>query len=178
MSTLRLPFFLSGLMLICFLFTSCNKNDKNASHAEIEKILSGEWKIVSYLMPKYGTGSYYMGQWVYQDTLLKDVGSLFIPSFSAFDLDLYEQILIPLHWTLTVDNEEFFHTIEYLIPRENGVFLALRSNFSNTGSEAGKFVHSSRIFNKNVEVLFESETRLVITNATPDDNYKVILEKK
>lgn len=173
MASFRIAF----LITTVFFVLSCQK-DKEASYEEIEQTLSGEWKIISYLMPKYGLGRYYQGNWIYQDTLLQNVGSINIPMFKAEDLDLFKQKMIPLNWTLTTDNEEFAHTIEYLIPRENGVFLALRPNFENIESEAGKFVNSSQIFQKNVEVLFENKNRLIITDANPDDTYKVILVRK
>lgn len=175
MASFRIALF---ILLLQSVF-SCQKDDNKVSHTRIENTLSGEWEIVSYLMPKYGLGRYYEGNWIYQDTLLTDVGSLYIPSFKAANVDLYEQKLIPLEWTLTVYNEEFSHTIEYLIPRENGVFVAFRENFTNTSSETAKFVTSSHMFHQNVEVVFENENRLIITKPEDqDDTFKIVLERK
>lgn len=169
-----------GLLIFSLIsIFSCQKGDEKLSHSVIENTLSGEWEIVSFHMPKYDTGRYYNGDWIYQDTLLKDVGSLYIPSFKAADLDLYEQNLIPLECTLIVDNETFVHKIEYFIPRENGVFVAFREHFINTTSETAKFVNTSNIFHQNVEIDFENKNRLIISKPyNPDDKYKIVLERK
>lgn len=175
MASFRIAFLILSLQLVF----SCQKGDEKISHTKIENTLSGEWEITSFFMPKYGSGINYKGNWIYQDTLLTDVGSLYIPLFKAANVDLYEQKLIPLEWTLTVDNEEFAHKIEYLIPRENGVFVSFRENFTNTTSETAKFVSTTNMFHQNVEIVFENDNRLIISKPEdPDDRFKIVLERK
>ncbi len=175
MNSIRLSF----LILAILFLTSCEKEDKLVSNEVLEHTLSGEWKIVSYQMPKYGLGIYNQGNLIFQDTLLTDVGSLYIPKFNADDLNLRKQILKPLDFYLNVGEEKFLHVIEYLIPRENGVFIAFRSKYTSSETESEKFVTSSRIFHRNVEVIFESENRIIVTGASINDGSdNMILERK
>ncbi len=175
MNSGRLSFFVLSILFII----SCQKEDKLVSNEVLERTLSGEWQIVSYQMPKYGLGIYYQGNLISQHTLLTDVGSLYIPKFKAADLNLYEQILKPLDFYLNVGEEKFIHVIEYLIPRENGVFIAFRSKYTSSETESEKFVTSSRIFHRNVEVIFESENRIIVTGASINDGSdNMILERK
>ena len=168
------------LCLLAFLFfTSCEKDKTPLYLDRIENTLPGDWKIVSYRRGNLRRKVYFEGKVVPIGSIFLNIGSLYIPPFSVEDLNLYDQRFIPLACVLTIDQESFAFRIDYLLPREFGLFLSIRANFSNPNSDTEKFVTSSNIFDDNFEVYIENENRIVFLHPGNElEGQKIVLERR
>jgi len=152
-------FFPALILLVVF---SCQKNDKNENLTFFEDSFTGKWDIVSYNMPKWGTGIYYNGKYIWNDTVLTELGTLDIPAFKAEQLLLTSSTYEPLDITLTIEEEEFPIEINYIYDRPKGAFVAFRTPDITGDTDWGKFLVSSWILSRNIDLKIINQNEIII----------------
>lgn len=146
-----------------------------------EDVLPGDWNIVSIQLPKYGTGVTYQGNTFITDTILYDVGSIYISEFSADTLSLQNISQSVVSCTLQIGDEYFPYGLDALFISGDEIFSGFTYNGPagiDTINTPGKaFIWSSYVFNNNYFISILDENHVVLSKASDRNNHKITLQR-
>lgn len=155
--------------------TSCQSDEKEQLQY-FEDTFAGTWTLESCQLPAWGLGIYHQGDTLFKDTVLTNIGQLLVPDFRADNLLLNNADYMPLELMYVVADTMIPIELNYIFPRENGAFVALRTKIDGTAmSDVERFLYSSRVLFRNAELRFTNfnEAVLFSTSENSRDTLKL-----
>jgi hypothetical protein len=166
------------IFVMILIFASSCSNETEDQLEFFENSFPGKWEIVKYKMPAWGQNIYFNGKTILnKDTTLTDLGLLEIPVFNSNQLLLNNPSYLPIEFTLQTPRNEVKIEISYIYARENGAFIAFR-NTNSGNNDLEKFLTSSRIFNRNVELKFLDLNSVIILSPSELSVDTMFLERR
>ncbi len=167
------------IILLTLSLASCIKDTNQEDLKAIQTILPGQWDIKECHLSRYGLGIYVGGELIKKDTLIKDLGTLYIPEFNVFNLDLNASTKDTINMVFNYKDERIPVQIENLFLSGRGYFAYFRASPEGE-TEGVKFVNSSFVFRRNAYIFIEDANTIRILDTKSDDKNKdyTILKRK
>ncbi len=163
-------------MILIFASSCSNETDDQLEF--FENSFPGKWEIVKYKMPAWGQNIYFNGKTIQnKDTTLTNLGLMEIPAFNSNQLLLNDPSYLPLEFTFQTPQNSLKLEINYIVAREKGAFIAFRANTTGQ-NDLEKFLSSSRIFNRNVELKFLDLNSAIILSPSEMSVDTMFLERR
>ncbi len=166
-----------ALLALLFCLSSCT--DKEAILLnEIEMNLPGDWHIDSMQIRPLPTINHF-GTLIDTDTVLKEIGTLSIPTFEVENLDLNADFQESILTTLEVDGVAISLELEHLFLSGGEYFVYLRLNdTTHLSTDAGIFIESTTLFNRNSFIDVVNADQIVIRQASGGDFGRMYLSRQ
>ena len=162
------------------MFGGCSK-EENEILRQAEMVLPGTWKIESVQLPKYGLGVTYQGNTFVADTILYNIGSIEIQSFSTDTLDLQYHENSKVNCNLFIEDDFIPISLNKLFLSGEDLFSYFRYNgpdgFEPIDNPGEEFFYSSHIFYNNYIIRIIDSKNVKLLKASDQNNTIISLTK-
>ena len=163
---LRMKIFFFPMMALV-LFTSCQKD--NLPLEDLESTLPGRWEIESVTINELYLESIFQGDTIQEDQVIRNIGTVEFPEFTADDLLLNSVVDTTLPFYVELDSEFFNFEIEYLTVSSERYFGAFRmKDDNNLDSEIGRFLETTLLFDQNSNLTISDQNTILVEPANGD----------
>lgn len=169
------------IVLLCItLLLGCNQEEKHLIRSA-ELVLPGEWHIETVELPKFAQGVTYQGNTIFSDTILHDLGEIYIPEIDAFSFSLSNTNPPPVPCVLTIEQEVFDYQITrvFIVGKMEifSTFDPAPHGISIVDTPGEEFLFSSRIFKDNYFIVIVDKNHVRLERGNDREDQVIVLKR-